>query len=60
MPSVADLSSKQVIDMINRDKKIKEGKLHFVLPSSIGTTIVVDDVTTRQINAALKRLGLRP
>ena len=60
MPSVTDLSSKQVIDMINRDKKIKDGKLHFVLPSSIGTTVVVDDVTTRQINAALKRLGLRP
>ena len=60
MPSVADLSSKQVIDAINRDKKVREGKLHFVLPSSIGVVTIVDDVTTRQINAALRRLGLRP
>ena len=59
MPSVADLSAKQVIEAMKRDKKVVAGKLHFVLPSSIGRVTTVDDVSTRQINGALRRLDLQ-
>ena len=59
MPSVADLSAKQIIEAMKRDKKVVAGKLHFVLPSSIGRVTTVDDVSTRQINGALRRLDLQ-
>ncbi len=59
LPSVTDLSSKQVIEAIRRDKKVVAGTLHVVLPSAIGRTTIVDDVTTRQLDRALTRLGLR-
>ncbi|HAK54462.1 MAG: 3-dehydroquinate synthase [Vicinamibacterales bacterium] len=59
LPSVTDLSSKQIVEAMKRDKKVVAGKLHFVLPSAIGTVTTVDDVTTRQIDGALRRLGLR-
>ena len=59
LPSVTDLSSKQVIEAITRDKKVVAGTLHVVLPSAIGRTTIVDDVTTRQLDLALTRLGLR-
>ncbi len=59
LPSVTDLSSKQVIEAIKRDKKVVAGTLHVVLPSAIGRTTIVDDVTTRQLDRALTRLGLR-
>jgi len=59
LPSVTDLSSKQIVETMKRDKKVVAGKLHFVLPSAIGAVTTVDDVTTRQIDGALRRLGLR-
>ena len=31
------------------DKKIKSGRIHFVLPTGIGSTNVVDDVTVEEI-----------
>ena len=60
LPSVTDLSAKQIIEAIKRDKKMVAGKLHFVLPTAIGAVTIVDDITIRQIDRALKRLGVRP
>ena len=59
LPPSSDLSIKQTVDTIKRDKKVVGGKLHFVLPTGIGTTTIVDDVTGRQIERALKKLGMR-
>ena len=59
LPSITDLSAKPVIEAITRDKKVVAGTLHVVLPTAIGATTIVDDVTTRQIDRALRRLGLR-
>ena len=59
LPAVADLTSAQTIEAIGRDKKIVAGRLHFVLPTSIGSTEIVTDVTTDDIAAALTRIGLK-
>jgi 3-dehydroquinate synthase len=60
LPAVTDLSTAQAIEAIARDKKVVAGRLHFVLPTSIGSTAIVTDVTTDQIAAALRQIGLKP
>jgi hypothetical protein len=39
-------------------KKVVNGKLHYVLATSLGSTATVDDVSEDEIRAALVRLGL--
>jgi len=59
LPPVGDLSAREVIDAMARDKKVVAGRLHFVLPTAIGATTIVNDVTRKEIAAALKRVGLK-
>ena len=59
LPTVSDLSARDVLDAIRRDKKIVNGRLHFVLAIEIGATITVDDVTEDELHGVLKRLGLK-
>jgi 3-dehydroquinate synthase len=58
LPAITDLSVSGVMEAIGRDKKVVAGKLHYVLPRSIGTCEVVDDVTEEEILRALGNLGL--
>lgn len=58
LPPVADLSAAEALEVMRRDKKVIGGKLHFVLPTSIGSTAVVTDVTERELHAALLSVGL--
>jgi 3-dehydroquinate synthase len=60
LPPIADVSSAQMLDVVKRDKKVVAGKLHFVLPTAIGATAIVDDVTDKEMKAALKRVGFKP
>ncbi len=57
LPPIADLSSAQILEAMQHDKKMVAGRLHFVLPTAIGATTIVDDVTEQEIGAALKRVG---
>jgi 3-dehydroquinate synthase len=59
LPSVADLSAKDVFDAIGRDKKIVAGTLHFVAASERGKTVELTDVTEKEIKAAARKIGLR-
>jgi 3-dehydroquinate synthase len=59
LPPISDLSSAQAIEAMAHDKKVVGGRLHFVLPTSIGTTEVVTDVTEKELKAALAAAGLR-
>ena len=59
LPAVADLSAAQALEAIARDKKVVAGRLHFVLPVAIGRTEIVNDVTTEQLVAALRQIGLK-
>jgi 3-dehydroquinate synthase len=45
LPPVSDLSAAEVVDATRRDKKVIAGRLHFVLPTAIGSTTTVADVT---------------
>ena len=60
LPAVADLSIAPVLDAVGRDKKVVDGRLHFVLPTALGSCEVVRDVTEDEIVGALQRLGLQP
>jgi 3-dehydroquinate synthase len=59
LPPVADLSATEAIEASGRDKKIVGGKLHFVLPTAIGTTATVTDVTTEELKRAAEAIGLK-
>ena len=59
LPAVSDLSAQQVVEAIGRDKKVIAGHLHFVLPTGIGATTTVTDVTIDELIAAARGLGLR-
>jgi 3-dehydroquinate synthase len=57
LPPIADISSSQMIEAMQHDKKVVAGRLHFVLPTAIGATTIVDDVTEKEIRAALRQVG---
>ena len=59
LPQVADIAAPQVIEAMRRDKKVADGRLHFVLPFGIGATVIAGDVAVRELNAALERVGFR-
>jgi len=58
LPAVTDLPASQLLEAIGRDKKIVNGRLHFVLPGPIGSTQIVDDVTPEEIAHALAAIGI--
>lgn len=58
LPPILDLSIPDVLDVIRRDKKVVDGKLHFVIPIQIGATMTIDDVTEDELRSVLERLGL--
>ncbi len=59
LPPVADLRVDDVLDATGRDKKVLNGRLHFVLASGIGDTSIVGDVSSKELRASLQRLGLK-
>jgi 3-dehydroquinate synthase len=58
LPPVADISSKEVLAAITRDKKVVNGTLHFIAASERGQTVELTDVTEKELKAALKKIGL--
>ena len=58
LPSVADISAREVLAAIRRDKKIVEGTLHFIAAADRGRTIELTDVTEKEIKSAVRRVGL--
>jgi 3-dehydroquinate synthase len=59
LPPISDLPAAQVLEAIGRDKKVVAGRLHFVLPTSLGTTEAVTDVSDKELGVALAAAGLR-
>jgi 3-dehydroquinate synthase len=59
LPPVADISAKEVLAAITRDKKIVSGTLHFIAAADRGKTVELTDVTEKEIKTALKTLGLK-
>jgi 3-dehydroquinate synthase len=57
LPPIADLSASALLEAMQHDKKIVAGRLHFVLPTAIGATAIVDDVKEAELRSALKKMG---
>jgi 3-dehydroquinate synthase len=58
-PPVSDLPAPELIDALGRDKKVKAGRIVFVLPTAIGRVAIRDDVTRPEIRRALKTMAAR-
>ncbi len=59
LPSVADLSIKEIVGAIAHDKKIVEGALHFIAATEMGSTTTLKDVTQKDLMGALKAIGIK-
>lgn len=59
LPPVGDLSATEILEAVKRDKKVLDRRLHYVLPTSIGSTTTVTDVSEEELSAALVATGLR-
>jgi 3-dehydroquinate synthase len=59
LPPVSDLSAADIIEATRRDKKVIDGRLHFVLPTKIGAATTVTDVSTQELTRALLAIGLK-
>jgi len=58
LPPVSDLSAAAQLEFMHHDKKVHEGRLHFVLPTGIGSARIVTDVSEADLLRALGDLGL--
>jgi 3-dehydroquinate synthase len=59
LPSVADVDVEHMLEAVRRDKKVVGGRLHFVLPTAVGATVIVDDVTEGELSQALIGSGFK-
>ena len=57
LPAIADIPVPEVLEAIGHDKKVIQGRLHYVLPKAIGACEVVTDVTKDELAAALAAIG---
>jgi len=52
-----ELNPEAVLLCLQGDKKVRDGRVRFVLPTAIGAVEIRDDVEPATIRAALQRLG---
>jgi 3-dehydroquinate synthase len=59
LPSLAGVPPAECLTAMGRDKKTIGGRMHFVLPTRMGDTTIVNDVTRREIRKALAVIAVR-
>ncbi len=59
LPPINDIATGPVLEAMRHDKKMVAGRLHVVLPTAIGAMTIVDDVTEKEMKAALVRVGFK-
>jgi 3-dehydroquinate synthase len=57
-PSLAGLGEEEILAALARDKKARAGRVPFILPTRIGEVVVEPDVSTDEIRAALRAMGV--
>lgn len=50
----AHLNSDDIINLLNNDKKVKDGKVRFILPTKIGKVVITDQVSREILVEVLK------
>jgi len=58
LPPVIDLRQADARDVIARDKKVADGRLHFVLCAGLGASAIASDITPQELAAALTAIGM--
>ena len=56
LPRIDDLKAQDVIAAMSHDKKVAQGKLPLILPTTIGSVIVRDDIEPAVIRGAVRDL----
>ena len=59
LPPVGDLSTREALEAVKRDKKVVDGTLHYVLCTKIGGWTTVSDVTEEELGKAFRKVGLK-
>ena len=59
LPAISDLSATQILEAVRRDKKVVNGRLHFVICIEVGATTILDDVTEEELTKVLRNIGLK-
>lgn len=59
LPPIGDVSVSHMTDAMKHDKKTVAGRLHYVLPTAIGATAIVDDVSEKEMKRALREVGFK-
>lgn len=59
LPVKMELGIPKIMKALKLDKKVRAGKIRFVLPVSIGKVIMRDDVPERLVGSVLKELGCK-
>jgi len=59
LPALDDLPVGEAMAALGRDKKVVNGRLHYVIATGIGTTATLDDVSEDELRGVLARLGLQ-
>jgi len=58
LPAISDLSAAQLLEAVRHDKKVVDGRLHFVICIEIGAATILDDVTEAELNGVLRGMGM--
>ena len=56
IPKLPEFEPEQILQIMQRDKKVKDGKIHFVLLEELGKAAIVDDVEEKTIINAMECL----
>jgi 3-dehydroquinate synthase len=59
VPQLPKLSLRELLSLIQRDKKRSRGKVHFVLLSDIGKTCIDENIHSNDLKQAFQKLGVR-
>lgn len=54
LPSLPKFDVDEIIEIMSTDKKVKDGKINFILLSKIGETVIVDDIDDEMLLQSLK------
>ncbi len=56
MPKLPEFDTEEILLIMQRDKKVKDGKINFVLLEEIGKTVIVDEIGDMLILQSIKSL----
>lgn len=56
LPKLENLDTETLLEVIQHDKKVKAGKLHFVILEGLGNAMVTDQVSDKTLSYALEKL----